>query len=55
MPLDHGYGVAIGTLASFTREDPSDFGPGTTGCCASTRPRESTRRPWTSTPPAGWA
>ena len=26
MPLDHGYGVAIGTLASFTREDPSDFG-----------------------------
>ena len=26
MPLDHGYGVAIGTFASFTREDPSDFG-----------------------------
>jgi hypothetical protein len=26
MPLDHGYGVAIGTLASFTREDPSEFG-----------------------------
>ena len=24
MPLDHGYGVAIGTFASFTREDPSD-------------------------------
>jgi len=26
MPLDHGYGVAIGTFESFTREDPSDFG-----------------------------
>jgi len=26
MPLDHGYGVAVGTFASFTREDPSDFG-----------------------------
>lgn len=26
MSLDHGYGVAIGTFASFTREDPSDFG-----------------------------
>jgi hypothetical protein len=26
MPLDHGYGVAIGTFASFTREDPSHFG-----------------------------
>ena len=26
MPLDHGYGVAIGRFASFTREDPSDFG-----------------------------
>jgi hypothetical protein len=26
MPLDHGYGVAIGSFASFTREDPSDFG-----------------------------
>jgi hypothetical protein len=26
MPLDHGYGVAIGTFASFTREDPTDFG-----------------------------
>jgi hypothetical protein len=26
MPLKHGYGVAIGTFASFTREDPSDFG-----------------------------
>lgn len=26
MPLDHGYGVAIGTFASFTREDPNDFG-----------------------------
>jgi hypothetical protein len=26
MPLDHGYGVAIGTFASFAREDPSDFG-----------------------------
>jgi len=26
MPLDHGYGVAAGTFASFTREDPSDFG-----------------------------
>ena len=26
MPLDHGYGVAIGTFASFTREDPSNFG-----------------------------
>lgn len=26
MPLDHGYGVAIGTFASFAREDPSSFG-----------------------------
>jgi hypothetical protein len=26
MPLDHGCGVAIGTFASFTREDPTDFG-----------------------------
>jgi len=26
MPLDHGYGVAIGTYVSFTREDPDDFG-----------------------------
>lgn len=26
MALDHGYGVAIGTFASFTREDPTDFG-----------------------------
>ncbi|HYJ68169.1 MAG TPA: DUF2278 family protein [Nocardioidaceae bacterium] len=26
MPLDHGYGVAIGTFASFKREDPTDFG-----------------------------
>jgi hypothetical protein len=26
MPLDHGYGVVTGTFASFTREDPSDFG-----------------------------
>ena len=26
MPLDHGYGVAIGTFVSFTREDPNDFG-----------------------------
>jgi len=26
MPLDHGYGVAVGTFVSFTREDPSDFG-----------------------------
>ena len=26
MPLDHGYGVAIGTFVSFTREDPSSFG-----------------------------
>ena len=26
MPLDHGYGVAIGTFVSFTREDPDDFG-----------------------------
>jgi hypothetical protein len=26
MSLDHGYGVAIGTFVSFTREDPSDFG-----------------------------
>jgi hypothetical protein len=26
MALDHGYGVAIGTYASFTREDPSAFG-----------------------------
>ena len=26
MPLDHGYGVAIGTFVSFAREDPDDFG-----------------------------
>jgi len=26
MPLDHGYGVAIGTFVSFTRDDPDDFG-----------------------------
>jgi uncharacterized protein DUF2278 len=26
MPLDKGYGVAIGTFVSFTREDPNDFG-----------------------------
>ena len=26
MALDHGYGVAVGTFASFTREDPSSFG-----------------------------
>src|SRR5690242_20033680 len=26
MPLDHGYGVAIGTFVSFTRENPDDFG-----------------------------
>lgn len=26
MALDHGYGVAIGTFASFRREDPTDFG-----------------------------
>jgi hypothetical protein len=26
MPLSHGYGVAIGTFASFTRDDPDDFG-----------------------------
>lgn len=26
MPLDHGYGVAIGTFVSFAREDPTDFG-----------------------------
>jgi hypothetical protein len=26
MPLDHGYGVAIGSFVSFTREDPNDFG-----------------------------
>lgn len=26
MPLDHGYGVAIGTFVSFTREDPTSFG-----------------------------
>jgi Uncharacterized conserved protein (DUF2278) len=26
MALDHGYGVAIGTFVSFTREDPRDFG-----------------------------
>lgn len=26
MPLDHGYGVAVGTFVSFTREDPGDFG-----------------------------
>jgi hypothetical protein len=26
MPLAHGYGVVVGTFASFTREDPNDFG-----------------------------
>jgi len=26
MPLNHGYGVAIGTFVSFTRDDPDDFG-----------------------------
>ncbi|MFN8193703.1 MAG: DUF2278 family protein [Nocardioidaceae bacterium] len=26
MALDHGYGVAIGTVASFTRDDPDEFG-----------------------------
>ena len=26
MSLDHGYGVAVGTFVSFTREDPSDYG-----------------------------
>lgn len=26
MPLDHGYGVAVGAFVSFTREDPSSFG-----------------------------
>lgn len=26
MALDHGYGVAIGTFASFTRDDPNEFG-----------------------------
>ena len=26
MPLAHGYGVVVGTFASFTREDPDDFG-----------------------------
>lgn len=26
MALDHGYGVAIGTFASFTRDDPDEFG-----------------------------
>ncbi len=26
MALDHGYGVAIGTLVRFRREDPDDFG-----------------------------
>jgi hypothetical protein len=26
MPLDHGYGVVAGRFASFTREDPRDFG-----------------------------
>jgi hypothetical protein len=26
MPLDHGYGVAVGTFVSFAREDPSHFG-----------------------------
>lgn len=26
MALDHGYGVAIGTFVSFSREDPSAFG-----------------------------
>ncbi len=26
MPLNHGYGVVAGTFASFTRDDPDDFG-----------------------------
>jgi Uncharacterized conserved protein (DUF2278) len=26
MPLNHGYGVVVGTFASFTREDPNHFG-----------------------------
>ena len=26
MPLAHGYGVVVGSFASFTREDPDDFG-----------------------------
>jgi hypothetical protein len=26
MPLDHGYGVVVGTFVSFTRDDPDDFG-----------------------------
>ena len=26
MALNHGYGVAVGTFASFTRDDPDDFG-----------------------------
>ncbi|MEZ0579019.1 DUF2278 family protein [Nocardioides sp. MH1] len=26
MPLSHGYGVAIGTFASFARENPTDYG-----------------------------
>lgn len=26
MPLAHGYGVVVGTFASFAREDPNDFG-----------------------------
>ncbi len=26
MPLDHGYGVAVGSFASFSRDDPDDFG-----------------------------
>jgi hypothetical protein len=26
MALDHGYGVAVGTFVSFTRDDPDDFG-----------------------------
>jgi hypothetical protein len=26
MPLDHGYGVVVGTFAAFSREDPNHFG-----------------------------
>jgi hypothetical protein len=26
MALDHGYGVAVGTFVSFTREDQSSYG-----------------------------
>jgi hypothetical protein len=26
MPLDHGYGAAVGTFVSFTREDPTRYG-----------------------------